>query len=199
MLHAMRLRATCHLALALIAMLLLLLSLPISVKADGGCLAPDKLTLGVIDRRFVQLRFLSGLSQPLRSEGRVQVTQDRVSWHMTLPFDVETVITPDGVTQSVNGKPATDVAGAGAFGGALVRSLADMLQGRWEPLRASFEVTQPATTAGAAWTVRLRPRDATLLALFDRIAVTGCRDVTQVEISHPGGDREVIDFLDGSP
>jgi hypothetical protein len=178
---------------------LLLLALLAPQARAEGCLTPDDLRAGAIDRGFVQLRYIAGLSQPLRSEGRVRVTENRVSWHMTSPFDVETIITPDGLSQSVDGQPPTEVAGGGAFGGALVQALADLLRGRWEPLRAIFQITAGEVAAGQPWSLRLIPRDERLLALFAAIAVSGCRDVTGVEISHQGGDREVIEFLDGAP
>ena len=181
------------------SLLLLLLALLAPQARAEVCLTPDDLRPGAIDRSFVQLRYIAGLSQPLRSEGRVRVTEDRISWHMTKPFDVETIITPDGLSQSVEGKPPTQVVGGGAFGGALVRALADLLQGRWEPLRASFEIEPGEVSVGKPWSLRLTPRDERLLALFDAIAVSGCRDVTDVEITHRGGDREAIQFLDGAP
>ncbi len=164
-------------------------------QAATTCVSPDHLAPGTIDRAFTQQRFISGLSKALLSEGRVQVTDDRITWHMTAPFDVETVITPDGITQSINGKPATDVApGGSGFAGAIVQSLADLLRGRWDSLATAFDIQHPPNTTGEAWSVVLRPLDAQLQVLFGSITVTGCMDVAQVEIAHPNGDREVIQF-----
>src|SRR5688572_15464471 len=67
------------------------------------CVQPDQLHVTAICRPFGQESFLAGMTAPMQSEGRLKVAPEKISWHMTSPFDVETILTPTAITRSING------------------------------------------------------------------------------------------------
>jgi hypothetical protein len=147
-----------------------------------------------VDKAFSQERFLNGVDHPLKSSGRLQLAKDRISWHMTAPFDVETIITPQGITQSVDGgtaQPAGDVAGLGPQ---IADLFAGLLQGRWTQLQSLFKVVETPGAADKPWSVSLETIDPALKKAVERIDVQGCTEVTAIEIRHPNGDHESIRF-----
>jgi hypothetical protein len=174
----------------------LVVSCPVTANA-GPCPSPDHLKIEKLDRAFTEARFLSGIKEPLRSEGRIKIVADKISWHMTAPFDVETILAPDGITQSVDGGPAEAVGpGPSEIGASIAQSIADLVQGHWDRLQALFEISKPAPNGGANWTVTLHPRDQSLQKILSSIEVLGCTDISEVHVAHPNGDREVIRFND---
>jgi hypothetical protein len=161
------------------------------------CVQPDQLHVAAIDRAFVQERFLAGMAEPLKSEGRLKVSAERISWHMTAPFDVETVLTPTAITQSINGGPAQQ-AGPADLSASIARLFASLLQGRWTDLQSVFRVAKGATASGAPWSVALEPLDPQMQKILGKIEVLGCTDIATIKIGHENGDREVINFQAGS-
>jgi len=174
----------------------LLLSGPVAAEA-GACSSPDQLKVENLDRAFEEQRFLSGMKSPLESEGRLKIAANKITWHMTAPFDVETVLAPEGITQSVDGAAAEPVGpGASQIGTSIAQAIADLIQGRWSRLESLFEITKPASDSGANWTVALHPRDQNLQKILSSIEVLGCTDISEVHVAHPNGDKEVIRFKD---
>lgn len=174
---------------------ILVLGISTSAAMSDTCISPDQLRAQEIDRTFTQDRYMTGMDNPLQSKGRLQVVKDRISWHMTSPFDVETVITPDSITQSIGGAPPSPIApAASAIGTPIAKSLASLLRGQWSQLESLFDVSHSATMPGAAWVVSLKPLDPNLQAAMGNIEVKGCTDIAIVEITRSNGDREVIHF-----
>jgi hypothetical protein len=182
-----------------ICVLLLVTALATRFAMAETCIQPDQLHVEAIDRPFVQERFLAGMEKPLRSEGRLKVSGETIRWHMTSPFDVETVLTPTAITQSINGGPPQQAGPNGAdLSASIARLLANLLQGRWSDLQSVFRVAKGATTAGAPWSVSLDPLDQQMQQILGKIEVLGCADIATIKIDHPNGDREVIDFAPGN-
>jgi hypothetical protein len=162
------------------------------------CLQPDQLHVTAIDRPFVQKRFLAGMAEPLRSEGRLKVAPEKISWHMTAPFDVETILTPTAITQSINGGPPQPIGpSASDLSASIARLFANLLQGRWDDLQSMFRVSRGATAPGAPWSVSLESLDPQMQKILGSIEVLGCTDIATIKIDHGNGDREVITFDDG--
>lgn len=182
------------------ALLLVLFSIwPLCPAVSETCIEPDQLKGGAIDRPFVQERFLAGMPDPLMSEGRLKVTTDKISWHMIKPFDVETVLTPEAITQSIDGGPAQPTGPEGSdLSASIARLFAALLRGKWSDLHAVFNVSTEKTEPGAPWSVSLAPIDPQMLKVLGNIQVTGCQDISGIEIDHQNGDREVIKFETGS-
>lgn len=159
------------------------------------CPKPEALRIDALASEFTQEKFLQGRDAPLISTGRFKVADDTVVWHMTEPFDVETVISPEGITQSIDGAPAEAVApGAAQFGARIATSMASLMRGRWDELNSVFKVVVLPTSWKENWVVTLTPLDERLSNILGEITVRGCRDVETVSIVRGEGDREIIRF-----
>ncbi|MBO6634134.1 MAG: outer membrane lipoprotein carrier protein LolA [Parvibaculum sp.] len=168
--------------------------LPSAVSA-AACPSPKDIKVGEVDRAFTQERHIEGMSKPLLSRGRLTADENRIVWHMTEPFDVETVIAPDGITESVDGEATRPVAtGTGELGSAVARSAAALMRGNWEELSTLFEVSEPAKLDNGDWQVLLAPRNERMKRAVGLIEVTGCEDVERIEIGSEGGDRHIVTF-----
>jgi len=181
-----------------IAVLPLLAALPAEA---ASCPSPKDLQMAEVDRAFVQERHIEGLSKPLVSRGELHADAERIIWHMKDPFDVKTVITSDGITESVSGGPAQPVgAGAGELGASVARSAAALMRGQWDELSSLFNVSSPSTLESGEWEVLLTPLNERMRQAVGNIEVTGCADVERIEIGGEGsGDRHVITFANAEP
>lgn len=179
-----------------LAVLPVLVALAVSSAASAAtCPSPRDIEIGEVDRAFTQERHIKGMSKPLLSKGRLTADEDRIVWHMTEPFDVETVIAPDGITESVHGEAPRPVASAsGELGSAIARSAAALMRGRWEELSSLFEVLEPAMLDSGDWQVLLSPLNERMKQAVGSIEVTGCEDVERIEIGGEGGDRHIVTF-----
>jgi hypothetical protein len=164
----------------------------------GTCITPDHLQIDAVNKHFSQERYLNGVDNPLKSEGELKLTRDRIIWHMTAPFDVETVITPQGITQSIDGGPAEPTGDIAGLGPRIATLFANLLQGRWSELSSVFEVSRKPVAPGQPWAVSLQTIDPKLREAISAIDIEGCTDVSKIKINHKNGDYELIHFDAGS-
>ena len=166
--------------------------------ARAACVDPLGLKVQYGDVAFTQTRHLSGVRAPLVSRGRATIAEARVDWHVTDPLDIRTVITPTGISQSVEGGPAERVGPQGG-GDAFLSSagLFDLLVGNFDGLGAHYMVTRGAPAANGAWRLRLAPRAATMARFISSIQVSGCERVAQVQVRQANGDWMEIALLPG--
>ena len=137
------------------------------------------------------------MSKPLRSEGVVTATVDKVVWHMTDPFDMKTIITPGGISQSVNGGTAEPAGqGAGEIGAAIAGAITALMRGQWDELSSTFAISRAVPPDGGNWTVDLKPLDERLGEILESISVRGCAAVESVMVRHADGDMQKIRFAD---
>tara|TARA_R110000824_G_scaffold390760_14_gene587884 strand:+ start:2842 stop:3423 length:582 start_codon:yes stop_codon:yes gene_type:complete len=181
-------------------------SLSVLIWLAGGisawaCPAPQDIRVDKFERHFQQEKFLSGMDRPLRSEGQLLATDNQVIWHMQKPFDVKTMIGPEGITQSVDGAVGQPVGdGVSDISGVVADAMASMMRGNWNALDAMFSINFPEDGAdGENWDVVLTPHDDRLKGLLGTISVHGCTDVSSVDIVRPSGDREHIQFAPSAP
>jgi hypothetical protein len=164
----------------------------------GACIKPAQLRIDSVEKHFFQERHLSGVDNPLKSEGALKLTKDRITWHMTVPFDVETVITSQGITQSVDGGPAEPTGDIAGLGPKIAGLFASLLKGRWNELDTTFNVVQKPIAEGNPWAVSLQTIDPKLEEAISQIEVEGCVDISTIKIMHKNGDYELIRFDPGS-
>jgi hypothetical protein len=170
------------------------------ISTVAACPAPQTLHVDAFERPFHQEKYISGMDTPLRSDGRISARDNKVVWHMQTPFDVKTVITSEGITQSVDGGAASPVAsGASEVAASIARSMAAIMQGQWDGLRSMFSVDLSKPLEDKDWHVVLTPLDPRLKSLLGTITVRGCEDVSSVDIARSDGDREYIQFGDAAP
>lgn len=176
----------------MIIRLLMLLALlwPLAVSslahADPLTLKPGEILRG----HFVQERFLAGFAQPLRSEGSfILVPGQGLIWRGETPFSVLTVITPAGMSQSLDGKETMRLSAAKApFLARLHDVMTGAMAGDWRALDGEFVLLHQND-----W-VTLTPRRADLAQPIKAIRARVGRFVEEVEVQKPEGDRDHLLF-----
>ncbi len=154
--------------------------------------------------RFSQERHLKGFAAPLVSHGRFLLVAGRgLVWRVSEPFEIVTVITPDGITQMVEGTrtlalPASRLPRFDRF----YDLLAAAISGRLTELGKDFQVEhiegQPGPDGSAPWRVRLSSKaHASLLgAAVAAVEVAGSQHVESVRIERTSGDWEMLKLFD---
>lgn len=153
----------------------------------------------VLRGQFDQQRTLAGLEKPVRSHGRFVLAPGQgLIWHVEAPFEIVTVITPDGLQQKVKGGVTTRIpADRLPFLRKLFELLGGSLAGDWTALQRQFRLTRSGDATG--WTARLEPQSSEGPGIpFTSIRLKGGRFVDQVELLKPNGDHDLITFRDQS-
>lgn len=188
-----RLTALAPAALALVALA--------AGRAHGACPNPTDLVVGDRSGSFVQTRRLAGFDAPLISEGIFRLSGHRLEWHVQEPFDVRTIIGPDGITQAIDGgEPAPVETGTSAVVAPMTDALAALLRGDFAALRRSFTVAVTTARAGTGggWSATLTPLNEDLRTSVGTIDVEGCDAVDHVMLRRPSGDSDRIDLYPAS-
>ena len=160
---------------------------------NAACVAPDSLarTEGVFS--FVQTRELVGVDAPIVSSGVVEFKPDLITWTVSEPIEIVTRITPQGVTQSVDGGEPTSV---GAVSSPMfARSGVDaMLRGDFDGLSANYEMERGNTSAG--WVLRLTPLSEDVREFISEISLTGCSRIDAIRLVQANGDVMKVAFAE---
>lgn len=148
----------------------------------------------VLQGRFTHAKHLREIPQPLVASGDFIFVRDLgVYWHTQQPFDSVVVLTPQGIVQRDEGSQAMQLSSDEQ---PAVRVMADVFLALFTldvaRLSASFDLY--GLSQGERWIIGLRPRAATMNAVFKEATVTGARDVQQVVLTDVHGDRTIIDL-----
>lgn len=164
-----------------------------AIAAD--CADPLTLKPRYGDFGFRQTRKLATVPRPLLSEGVARIDKGKVVWSVRKPFAIETVITPSGMTQSVNGGPAKP-AGGGTIDPFLRSSgLFQLLTGDYQSLGRYYATSM--SKSATAWQVNLTPRDKGMARFISAIEISGCTAPADVLIRQTNGDLMTIAWLNG--
>jgi hypothetical protein len=156
--------------------------------AHAQCADPFHIAAPTGAVAFTQTRHLSGVARPLVSHGQAQVGADRLQWHVTQPVDILTVISPAGVTQSIEGGPAQSMGPQGGDAFMSSSGLLDIMRGDFTAARTHYEVAALPAAASGDWRLRLTPRSAQMARFISFFEVQGCDAVGQVKVQQAGGD-----------
>jgi hypothetical protein len=181
-------------AFCLIGLVILMPGRAVAAAPTQGLAANE-----VLRGQFVQERHLKGFNAPLRTEGRFVLAPGHgLIWQAEKPFAVDTVITPAGLAQQVNGTQTLRLESSKLpFLARLYDMLGGALAGNWGKLESDFTVSRSGDAQN--WRVTMLPRKADDIAMpFRSIAVTGSRFVDTVVLAKPDGDSDVLTFLDQS-
>jgi Outer membrane lipoprotein carrier protein LolA-like len=157
--------------------------------ARAECVDPFQLDVVYGAANFTQSRHLVGVRAPLVSRGRVEVSAQSVVWRVTDPLDINTTITPAGITQAVEGG-APQALGPQGGGDAFLASagLFELLVGDFNALRDHYEVARASPAASGAWRIRLTPRAQAMARFVSSVEIGGCERVERVEVRQASGD-----------
>lgn len=174
-------------------LLLALMWLPCAQAADVVADVNARLARAdVLRGHFTQEKQIEGFSKPLRSEGDFVVARGGgVLWRTLRPFPSELALTRDAIraTQGeavafrldADSEPAVRIINGLLFA---------LLEGDVAALQRQFDVDGEATAE--RWSLRLRPRQATLAKLLVSIELRGNRHVDAIVIAEGNGDRTTI-------
>ncbi len=172
---------------------------PASVEELKALLAPAQSTLAkaqALRGKFEQRKYLSGVPQPLVSEGEFTFARERgVWWHTRTPFESELILTRAGIVQrDAGGTPLR----MSAEQQPALRIVADVFLSLFslDPrlLAENFQ-TYGAADAGG-WVVGLVPRAGTLGGAIARVTIHGRTRVERIELEDRHGDRTAIVLAD---
>ena len=155
-------------------------------------LAPGQTLYG----RFVQQRYLKGLTAPLNTEGDFVVAPAvGIIWRIDQPVRSVTVITAAGMRRITDGDVQRLASSKLPAYAHMYASLGDAVTGNWAALRQDFTVTY--TGDRHAWRVILTPLQSagSLSAHLTSVILTGGGRIDTVDINHSDGDSEHVAFL----
>lgn len=150
----------------------------------------------VLRGKFVEERVLKDFKQPLRSEGHFVIAPTfGLIWATDKPFSISTVITPEGLVQSVDGSETTRMSAERMpFMNRLYDMLSGTLAGNWAPLENDFVVTK--TGNEQHWHVTLVPRKlGDPMMPFTAIDVVGSQFVDKVTLTKRGDESDTLQFI----
>jgi len=144
------------------------------------------------EARFVELRHVQGLSQPLQSSGTLSFTApNRFARTTLLPRPESMVVDGDQVTLTRNGRSRQMALDAVPEMALLVQAVRGTLTGDGAALRQAFRLT--LVGQASQWSLQLEPQDARLAAQISYIHVSGRRgELRGVEVQMADGDRSVM-------
>lgn len=164
--------------------------------AATSCPAIDDIAESASERDFQQVRRLTGIPQPLVSSGTVIVEDDQIIWNVTDPLNVTTIISETGITESIEGGPASAVETGGGMNPLLTKGLFDVLGGDLTRASTYFSVEHLPNDAGR-WRVRLVPKDPQVADYLAAMTVSGCTAIDTITTDQTSGDQMTITFQDG--
>lgn len=158
---------------------------------------PRRLVAGeTLTGGFEQVRYLNGLSRPLRSSGTFVLSPGAgLIWRTEAPLRSTAVLTPKGLVQLVDNAEAISLdAALVPMIARVFETIAGALAGDRSALERDFAVTFKA--AGEDWSITLIPRGQSRSEStpFQSIEIDGRELVTSVTLQRPGGDRDEIRF-----
>lgn len=149
----------------------------------------------VLRGEFSQDKQVAGFKNPLRSQGRFVLAQDRgVIWTTLKPFPSEVVVTADRIlSRQRDGSTRVELDARQQPAMRSVNAIMfALMSGDVQALSGQFNVA--ASREGQGWRLRLTPKSAMLAKAFQSLTLQGDRYVRQVEIVEANKDRTQIQF-----
>jgi Outer membrane lipoprotein carrier protein LolA-like len=172
------------------------LTLAAPCRADIADVCPTLAPGQTLYGRFVQQRYLKGLTAPLKTQGDFVVSPAAgIIWRVNQPVRSITVITAAGMRRITDGDVQRLASSKVPAYAHMYASLADAITGNWAALRQDFTVAY--TGDRHAWRVILTPLQSTgsLSAHLTSVILTGGARIDTVDINHANGDSEQVAFL----
>ena len=160
------------------------------------CSDPMSVAQEIGTRNFIQERSLVGIDQSLVSSGRVDVSEDAIVWTVSDPIEISTTISPQGMTQSIEGGAAQPIGTIGASNPLLSQSgLLNLLKGDLTGIDANYDVAGLDNASG--WGVSLTPKDQEMAEHVSEIDVQGCTKIEMIKVKQSNGDTIKVSFSQG--
>jgi len=152
--------------------------------------------VGVLRGEFSQDKQVAGFKNPLRSQGRFLLAQDRgVIWTTLKPFPSEVAVTRDRIlSRQRDGSSRVELDGRQQPAMRSVNAIMfALMSGDAQALSAQFVVKVEALPDNG-WRMQLTPRSAMLAKVFSTLSLSGDRYVREVQITEANQDVTRIHF-----
>lgn len=150
----------------------------------------------VVRANFTQVRSISGMTQPLSSNGQLLVSKELgVWWHQQRPFVMTLTLTNDRITQTLKGQKPQII---DAQNNPQMFEFSSLLQALFrtdkEVLEQNFQMTFHSDESGL-WTLELIPQTSPLDKIFGMVTLFGDADLKTIELLDKRGDMTQINFF----
>lgn len=165
-------------------------------SADVDLVKQRVAKVNVLRGEFSQEKQVAGFKNPLRSQGRFVLAQDRgVIWTTLKPFPSEVVVTRDRIlSRQRDGSSRVELDGRQQPAMRSVNAIMfALMSGDAQALSAQFTVKVDALPNNG-WRMQLTPRSAMLGKVFSALELSGDRYVREVQISEANQDVTRIHF-----
>lgn len=165
-------------------------------SADVDLVKQRVAKVNVLRGEFSQEKQVAGFKNPLRSQGRFVLAQDRgVIWTTLKPFPSEVVVTRDRIlSRQRDGSRRVELDGRQQPAMRSVNAIMfALMSGDAQALSAQFTVKVEALPNNG-WRMQLTPRSAMLGKVFNALELSGDRYVREVRISEANQDVTRIQF-----
>ena len=95
----------------------------------------------VFRAQYTEVKYLPSLQQPIVSEGDfIYIKKTGMAWLMTSPFDMKTIITPDGLKSYINGNEQSQSESTKKTMGVVLKNISSIFSGDTAELSKYFEI-----------------------------------------------------------
>jgi len=180
-----------------LGVLLLVVAGPVlAAPADVDLVKQRVAKVTVLRGEFSQDKQVAGFKNPLRSQGRFVLAQDRgVIWTTLKPFPSEVVVTRDRIlSRQSDGSSRVELDGRQQPAMRSVNAIMfALMSGDAQALSAQFVVKVEALPDNG-WRMQLTPRSPMLAKVFSALSLSGDRYVREVQITEANQDVTHIRF-----
>lgn len=166
-------------------------------NAHAASILENKITRipegGALKADFVQERHLTGIPKPIISTGEIVVWKDKgLLWNTKTPFSSMLLVSAKGLFQIDKGKK-TPIVQAGQSSGdrTIFNTLGNVFAGDFSEGVQGFEIKMLPESQNQ-WHIHLSPVYTEIRNFIRAIDITGSTYISEVKISRPNGDHDVI-------
>lgn len=149
-----------------------------------------------VHARFLEVRDVSLLSEPIESEGEIFFAPPRRFARITeRPSPSRFVVDGDRLSfRDAAGEQTLSAAGS-RVARAIVENFIVLWSGDAEGLAARYDIE--FSGEGGGWRLQLRPKDSAVAGVVERVVLVGeGTELREMRLEEPGGDRTVTRYRD---
>ena len=147
-------------------------------------------TPDILRAEYTEIKHIPSLTKPLRSEGVFVYMKDKgLLWDMNAPFNMQTLITPKGLNQWVDGKTQPQSEAAQKALHPILENISDIFAGNMTTLAYHFDITENSNEN--EWALKLIPTSDHIKPYLQDIKVRGARYIHDVTITY-GKDKYTV-------
>ena len=137
----------------------------------------------ILRAEYTEIKHIPSLTKPLRSEGVFVYMEDKgMLWDMNTPFNMQTLITPKGLNQWVEGKEQPQSEAAQKALRPILDNISDIFAGNIGTLTDHFDITESVNKN--EWVLTLMPTSDHIKPYLQDIKVRGHRHIHGVTITY---------------